>query len=87
MDCESCGKALPKSADFCPSCGTKVGTVVKSMAVVEEVGEKTYELAKKAGREAKPLAKRAAKVTGEALQKVGTETQKIGTKLKDKGDE
>lgn len=87
MDCESCGKELPKGADFCPSCGVKVGTVTKSMAVVEEVGERTYELAKRAGREAKPLAKRAAKVTGEALQKVGTETQKIGKKLQDKGEE
>ncbi len=87
MDCDSCGAKLPKGAEYCPSCGTKVGTVTKSMAVVEEVGEKTYELAKRAGREAKPLAKRAAKVTGEALQKVGTETKKIGKKLQDKGEE
>jgi len=87
MECSNCGKELPKGgAEYCPSCGVQVSTVTKGMAVVEEAGEKTYELAKTGAGKAKPLAKKAVKLTGEALQKVGTEAKKIGKKLEEKGE-
>ena len=86
MECESCGKELPKGADYCPSCGAEVGTITKSIAVAEEAGKKTYELAKTGAEKAKPLAKKAVKITGEALQKVGTDTKKIGKRISDKGE-
>jgi hypothetical protein len=56
------------------------------MAVVEEVGEKTVDLAHRAGEKAKPLAKKGLKVTGEALKKIGDGTKKLGKKLQDKGE-
>ena len=87
MNCENCGVELTSGADFCASCGTKVGTVTKSMAVVQDVGEKTVDLAKRAGEKAKPLAKKGLEVTGGALKKIGEETKKLGKKLVEKGEE
>lgn len=87
MRCENCGVELTSGADFCASCGAKVGTVTKSMAVVQDVGEKTIDLAKRAGEKAKPLAKKGLEVTGGALKKIGKETKKLGKKLAEKGEE
>jgi uncharacterized Zn finger protein (UPF0148 family) len=87
MKCENCGVELASGASFCASCGTKVGVVTKSIAVVEDVGEKTVDLAKRAGEKAKPLAKKGIKATGGALKKIGEGTKKLGKKLEDKGGE
>lgn len=87
MKCENCGVELGPGADFCASCGTKVGTVTKSMAVVQDVGEKTVDLAKRAGEKAKPLAKKGLEVTSGALKKIGKETKKLGKKLVEKVEE
>ncbi len=78
MKCENCGVELTSGADFCASCGTKVGTVTKSMAVVQDIGEKTIDLAKRAGEKAKPLAKKGLKATGGALTKIGKKLEKKG---------
>lgn len=84
MKCDNCGVELTSGADFCASCGAKVGTVTKSMAVVQDVGEKTVDLAKRAGEKAKPLAKKGLKATGGALKKIGEKLEKKG---EEKGEE
>ena len=84
MKCDNCGVELTSGADFCASCGAKVGTVTKSMAVVQDVGEKTIDLAKRAGEKAKPLAKKGLKATGGALKKIGEKLEKKG---EEKGEE
>ncbi|MEE9224369.1 MAG: zinc ribbon domain-containing protein [Thermoplasmata archaeon] len=87
MNCDNCGAVLPKGADFCASCGAKVGTVTKSMAVVQDVGEKTVDLVQRAGEKAKPLAKKGLEVTTGALKKIGDGTKKLGKKIVEKGEE
>ena len=79
MKCGQCGAELDEGAEFCKSCGAKVGTVKKVEEGMVEAGEKTVDMTKRGLRGA-------ARLTGKALSKVGSATKKAGEKLKEKGE-
>jgi len=82
MYCAMCGYQIPEGGQFCPGCGTKIEKA-KASGVVEDVGQKTVDLTKKAVGAAKPVAKGAARLTGRAIAKVGSLTERAGKKLKE----
>jgi len=79
MKCDNCGMELQSDWEVCAGCGKKLGVVTKTFDTVEDVGEKTFDLGKRA-------TKGALRITGKAFSEVGEAAQKAGKKDKKKGN-
>lgn len=79
MKCDNCGMELQSGWEVCAGCGKKLGVVLKTFDTVEDVGEKTIDIGKRA-------TKGALRFTGKAFSEVGEAAQKAGKKDKKKGN-